>query len=136
MGFVEAVELGGEGSASSCAVVVRSVDEHDWGRCFADCRQQALAEFGRAFPGIGSSPESNDSADGAVTLGGEQCELATERVPCDGDALSVDSAHSFQEGQSGSDIVELIRGHENELQVLPSFISLKQELIEEAVQNA
>ncbi len=52
VGFVEAVEFGGEGSARSCIVVVGCVDEHGRGGSFADCRQQALAKFGRALPGI------------------------------------------------------------------------------------
>jgi len=123
MRLIEPLELLAQSAAWSCAVIVLGLDQHNRSRCLSDGSQQSLAQFGRTIPRSGGSTEGNRSANCPIPFGGEERELAAKRMSRDSDPVRINSGHSFQKRQRREHILEVIGGHQIELQVLARFFA-------------
>jgi len=70
-------------------------------------------------PGICGRAESERSADAGITFGCQQREWSAERMSNDSNGFGIDARRGLEERQRGHNIIELLGGQQNELQMLP-----------------
>ena len=97
VGFVEAVEFGGEGFAGSGVVIVGGMDDHDGHGSAANRGKKGISELGGAPPRIGGWTEGDCGADRGVTAGHQERKLAAKRMTDDGDPTRVHQGKILEE---------------------------------------
>jgi len=136
--LVQVLKLFCESMTDSCVVIVGAMNQHDVGVSVTDSGEQTVTEFGRVRPGICGRAESDRSADAGITFGCQQREWSAERMSNDSNGFGIDARRCLEERQRGHNIIELLGGQQNELQMLPRalpvcrFLALQDFLDEKA----